>query len=230
MRIPSINTFADARHAVGLLAREVDALRRWRFVPKQAGFDPAAVSSSQLAMATSGLAAGLPLRYMQRGQVYYALVNAVGSNLVTIAGAPLSTSDPIEALWIGRPELAIVERFWGPGEYGTSTGSFADKFKQRRTWGRGTGYAVKLSYLHEVNATTTNPRVNLSIGANHVLTSHSGNGVNPAAGTWNGSGVDVDTSKYQITFGDRFTLSVLAADSGATKAQDFSGYATFVLE
>ncbi len=219
------------RHALAFNDEE-----RWKLIPHQAYTYTAPASTSSLTVKdTSWATAGLPVKWMQNGTAYYGIIKLVTSNTsITIDGAPLIASTPIQMLWVGRPEQVVTYEFYGAGAYG-DLGIWYTKFKPaRHYWSRATGYMVQLLCIHETNATTSQPQINVTIsdGAGttlYILTANGGNGIAVTNG-WASSGVGIDASKYRIVFGRRVSLQVMVADTGATRAQDFSGRVTFVLE
>jgi hypothetical protein len=230
-----VRTFNECNQELVRLALAHNAEERWQLVPHQAYTNAAPASTSTITCGNTAWAgAGLPIKWIQNGTTYYGLVQVLSSNsYVQIMGAPLIASTPIEAVWIGRPEQVVNEYYHHNGQYGDA-GSFASKLKQDWYWSHGPGRVVQLVCKHQTNATTSQPQVNVALtpgggATRYVLTANSGNGMEPSD-TWGSSGVGIDADTYRIIFGDRITLDVRVADVGATRAQDFSGYVTFVLE
>jgi hypothetical protein len=231
-----VRTFNECSQELVRLALAHNAEERWKLVPRQAYTYTAPASTSTITCGNTAWAvAGLPIKWIQNGTTYYGLIRAVAANsLVTIVGPPLIASTPIEAVWTGRPEQVVSLEFYGTGQYG-DVGLWYTKFKpNRRYWGHSVGYVVEFLCTHETNATTSQPQVNVAISDGlgstvYPLTANGGNGTS-VLDSWQSSGVGVDPTKYAIAFSKRISLEVKVADVGATRAQDFSGHVTFVLE
>jgi hypothetical protein len=228
--------FDEARQTFQAIGQWMQRQERWRVIDPRAYTPSAPASTSRITCSSTAWAvAGLPIKWAQSGTAYYGLIRSVSENAyIDIAGAPLIASTPIQMLWVGRPEQVVSIEFFGDGQYG-DVGLWYTKFQpNRRYWGHSAGYMVEFLCIHETNATTSQPQVNVAISDGlgstvYPLTANSGNGMSVLT-SWQSSVVGIDPANYRVIFSRRISLEVKVADTGGTRAQDFSGQVTFVLE
>jgi hypothetical protein len=177
---------------------------------------------------------GSPLKYTISGVVRYGVCTAITSTLITIAGAPLvTTAGALTELWWGRPETGLQVDFNIPGPYADAIGDilYVDT-KTKFRWGQTAAYLVTFRAMQQTVATTTQPRVNVKIGANNVSTANTNQGVIlSTAGTWvENTAVAINTTYYKISRGTDLEINVTVASATTDSAQNLTISCFFVFE
>jgi hypothetical protein len=201
-------------------------------------------STSKILMSdTSQMEVGYPVRYEYLGTVYYGIVAEVSENVhVTIRGAALDVGEDLTDLRVGPAARVVVERLSIPGAYlvpwhvPTGTGSEADMLAEiaRRAvaWRHGPAKLVAMAVTQGAEDGTAQPKFNVSIAGDVVLTQDAGAGIQvsatPGAWTWS-SAVGIDAAEYSIATGDALEIVCTASGSDG-EACDLSVELLFVLE
>jgi hypothetical protein len=176
---------------------------------------------------------GRPIRFRATGGTFrYAIITAYATGTVTIAGAPLTTSDDDEM------DYADMSRIWretfsinGRFADASSTTLLASDLLTYYRWGQGAAYLVHYAALCRVTDTGANKdRINVNVAGSAVGTSNTNAGLNLAANaTWYDTVVDINTTNYSIVRGEAIEITTDAAGSNAD-AVDLTVQLTFVLE
>lgn len=189
-------------------------------------FTATPASTSTITM-TSDLTAtikpGYPLKYAIGGTTYYGICTAIASNLLTVAGAPLSGD--IAALYYGDPARAVQLPILIPGYYedaSTTRTSLADDLGQSLVWQQAPAYLVRVNACSRVADGSSNGTVNVGINGADVLST----AITLANTSWTPSVVAVATANYDINFGE--VIEVSAGKGTGGDAQDLSMVLTFV--
>lgn len=163
---------------------------------------------------------GTPIRFAQENTLYYGIVVGHATNKLAIAGAPLKCNRPIQALWIGTPEMVRMLHFKIGGAYGNSVQDLLSNINNEYfRWEVAKHYLVAFAVRHKTNAGTTQPYVNVKIGGNGVSPNATGAGIQPLAASWvDNSWVCIDTSIYTLDRGDQLEVACLTVDSGSDAA------------
>lgn len=169
------------------------------------------------------------LKYTIGGTVYYGVVTAIASNLLTIAGA--SMGGDVTALYRCAPERLIQVDFGVPGKFAdaANTGLLASDSKTAFVWRLGKAYCVQISHKCLVADTGANdPRVSISINGAVVGTDNSNAGL-AVTDSWASTVVGINTSNYDINTGEAIEV-VTDANGSNDDAENLIVEAVFVLE
>jgi hypothetical protein len=220
--------FTDATPARHQLNKQ-----QWKQLVTTTEFSTTAASTSTISMnvdLTGSIKVGMPIKFVLSSVTYYAIVTAIASNLLTIAGAPLTTgAGALTALWYSdHAGQAEVMSFAIGGNFadGADTTLLVNDLNTYVKWTKAPAYLVMISHREKTTAGTTNPNVNVDIaGANPVSTSNTNQG-RAVATSWTDTVVDINTSNYDIVQGDSIEIRT-TADIG-THASDLTVQLTFV--
>lgn len=182
----------------------------------------------------SRLVAGTPIRFRQNNVLYYALVSTAAAGTVSIAGAALSTSYPIQTLAVGAAGALDIDWFLLPGSY--ASGKSAGAILQGRTWLKGPSSLVGIIAKHTTNDTGgAQPRININIATAAVSTANTNNGPILSSSAWTpdattpGTGnVAISTANYNAVLGSAIDL-VLTVTGTNKDAVDLRVGAIWVL-
>jgi len=182
---------------------------------------------------TSVIFPNMPVRYKLSGTYYYGRVKTITSNLLTIQGAPLTTgAGNLTELAFASSNMAVTMIFTASGSYGTmlSTQLMRDVMKFRTNWQLPTAYLVYFNAVHETNATTTQPKINIRLhGADDVSSNDSSLGIQLSTSLVENPDIAINTAKYNIGPGDSVDVNLTAVDAGATNAANLTVTLYFVL-
>jgi hypothetical protein len=175
---------------------------------------------------------GYPLKYTYNSTTYYGLCVGVSSTEIAVAGAPMSSSHNLTALYVGPPERTVKLTCVATGAYGGSVAditSLPNKF-----WQQADAYLVTWTMKHLTDDTGADqPYVNVEIDGNVVSANGDGTGVDKgaqASTSWaTNSFVDIKTANYKVEFGDQVNLTVTVAGSNGDAA-NLSVNMLFVME
>ena len=175
---------------------------------------------------------GTPIRWAQNNVVGYGMVIGHSDTRMAVMGAPLLANVPIQAIEMGQPDLARMLHFKIDGAYGNSV---ADKLaginNEYFRWEDTRAYLVGFAARHKTDAGTTQPYVNVKIGANGVSPNAAGLGIQPLAASWvDNSWTCIDTAIYTLDRGDTLEIACLAVDAGVPDASDLSVSIALVTE
>jgi hypothetical protein len=182
---------------------------------------------------TATLKVGMPVKYTISSVVYYGIITAMTSNLMTIAGAPLGGD--VTALSVGSVEL--VEQMVIPinGLFATATDTTAilNQLGLRLTWQKGTARCVNVKANQTIADTGTENQVNIYFGAtstDNVCSANTNVGLalDATVANWVTTVIDINSDHYTVNRGD--AISLLITKIGNGDSQNLTVIATFVLE
>jgi hypothetical protein len=192
---------------------------RWTAV---ANYTTTPASTSTITMGTDQTATllpGLPLRYTWNGTTYYGVISACTASLLTIRGAPLSTSYAT-TLDVGTPEMVTQMHVSVPGffEDATNTGLLASDCYQVLKWVGSRAYCVGYNAKSQTADSGANqPSVQVTWDGNAISDSNSSAGIRPTA-SWVATGVDIITTgtppNYQVDNNEALEISVTKNSTG----------------
>lgn len=214
---------------------------KWADITPTIQFSTTAASTSTITMVsdlTAIIKPGMPIRFQLSGDVRYAICTAITSNLLTIAGAPLTTTaTALQALSYSTfPNMVESIQLIVPGYWADSTdvSLLSNDLVLPLIWDKAPAKLVKIKALTRTTDTGASfPRINARIGdvtTDRVCTSNSNAGLAMLASqTWYSTIVDIDTSKYSVINGQTIEL-VTDANGGNDNAADLCIILTFVYE
>jgi hypothetical protein len=183
-------------------------------------FNDQAASTSTITMTsdlTGSILVGYPIKFKLSGSYYYAVCTAIASNLLTIAGAPLTTGDgDLTELWYGdftrveQVDIAVN----GYYEDAANTALILSDLNTVLLWNKSKAYAVRYkvwSKVHDSHA--THGKATVLINATELNTSADGLTI-AADATWYSTVVDIVTAAYDINNGEAIELSVTKGGTG----------------
>ncbi len=176
---------------------------------------------------TATLLKGMPLNYTIGGTVYYGIVSAITSILLTVAGAPLGGD--VTALCYGHGSRVVQINVPIPGTYEDASEAaliFSDRVEQL-VWNKTKAYCVRYrvwSKVHDSHA--THGKVTVYVNSADVNTSAGGLTI-AANETWYSTVVDIDTTNYDVNPGE--VIEIGATKGGTGDASDLAVEITFVV-
>jgi hypothetical protein len=187
----------------------------WRLIPS-ANYTTGPASTSTITMGvdmTASIKAGMTLKYTISAVVYYGLVSAITSNLLTVAGAPLSGN--VSNLSYGGGTI----RQWVLGvpstyEDASNTALLTSDVKMPVLWDLPTSYLVKFSAwsrIHDSGA--THGGVSARINGTEINTT-AGGLLMAADATWYSTVVDIAVAAYDINYGEALELTAVKGSTG----------------
>lgn len=185
-------------------------------------------STSTLTM-TSDLSAtltvGTPIKYTIGGTVYYGVVSAITSGLLTVAGPPMGGD--VTALYYGDKTQVQQVVVMVPGLYedASSTGLIAADLNSSLVWEKGTAYCVRYRVYSKVHDTGSHGSASVLINGTELNTS-AGGLVIAADATWYSTVVDIASAAYDINPGEAIEITSTKAGNG--DATDLTVSMTFV--
>jgi hypothetical protein len=190
----------------------------------ETNFTATPASTSTLTMTadvTTIIKIGFGLRYTIGGTIYYGMVTAITSNLLTIAGAPMGGS--VTALaWCNSTRL-IKAVYFIPGSFADAadTTLLANDARTKERWDFETAYLVRILHTVRVADTGANqPRATISVNGAVVGTSNTNTG-EAVAVTWVSTVVGINTSNYDTLKTE--TIEIVVDNNGSNKnAQDLT--------
>lgn len=228
-----INTTKDSRRGLMNLSALVDEAVRWRFVPYRGVVDAVVTSSTFAVWDPTWWIPGMPLKWMTTGTTYYGIVHSVSGRIVTVRGASLSTTDPIDAMWLGHPELVVHKRMFYDGNFAAApTGDKNLGLAHDICWWDGPpAYLVRVrAFCHTGSGDaspgtgniliSTGPRYLFSAAFNLPYTTLGGGTIATA----------VNASTYRVVDQEYTHLDLIAAEPGPGSSSDLTLSLTFVLE
>lgn len=198
---------------------------------EETSFTGTPASTSTLTMTadrTGTIKVGMGLKYVISSVTYYGIVTAITSGLLTIAGAPLS-STVSELYWCDASRV-IQADFFVPGAFAdaANTGLLASDARTKFRWSLGQAYCVQILHTVRVDDSGANqPRVTISINGSVVGTDNSSAG-QAVAETWTPTVVGINVSNYDINTGE--AIEIVTDDYGSNNdATDLTVSALFVI-
>lgn len=199
----------------------------WTSIPTSA-FTAAPASTSTITFSvdyTATCPAGTPIKYKISTTYYYGIITAITSNLMTIAGAPLTGT--IVELYYGYANRTEQIDISINGYYETADDHavILNQLNTAIVWGKQTAYAVQMQVWSKVHDTGTHGLAQVLInGAELCSTS---NGLTIAAdATWYSTVIDITTTNYDINYGEAIELT--AHKGGNGNAHDLAVRIIFV--
>jgi hypothetical protein len=160
-----------------------------------------APSTSTITMSadrTADIRPGSPIKFTLSGTTYYAICTAITSNLLTIAGAPLTTGDgDLQALWFGPTNKVDQIDILIDGQFADAADStlIANDLNSAMRWFKGEAYIVQVNHIvGQEDSGATNPNINVTVDGSDVITSD-----DAVANSWQNTVVDINTSNYQLS-------------------------------
>jgi len=197
-------------------------------------FATTAASTSTITMVTdqtSNIVPGMPIKFTLSSTVYYAICTAIAANLLTIAGAPLTTTaSALTALSYGPTEKVSTMMFSINGQFADAASGtlLQSDLLTNVKWTKGLSYCVMISHIVETDDTGANqPAVNVDINSAAVGTSNTNEGKDVAE-TWTDTVIDINNSNYDINYGETIEISTDAGGSN-NNAVDLTVIITFVM-
>jgi len=186
-----------------------------------------------LSEAEQSIPTGAPIRWQVDGDGiiyrYGAIVAATNNGTETTYSyvGPAMVS-PL-ALWWDRYRLSTMVHMFVSGEYANATG--ADILWTLRSvrfkWLGAPHYLVQVIACQGTDATTTQPKINISVGDSNVTT----NGVQLVTSAFVGNAAnDILIAGYKAEYGEIVKIAVTTAAVGATKAANLTVELLFVSE
>lgn len=188
-----------------------------RWVAQWGVFYSTPASSSSITMLynmVNAIPIGTPIKYLtSAGGPYFGIVTAITSNLLTIAGPPLSGT--IYMIWTGPPEMVCQVDYLIPGAYATEakTNLIQTFQKSFSPWHGPPAYLVRISHRALAADSGTAPKVTASIEGNIVGTDNSNTGL-PVATSWAHTTTGINASNYRIDLNDAIELRTTQGGSG----------------
>lgn len=168
----------------------------------ETAFTATPASTSTLTMTsdkTASIKVGMAVKYTISSVVYYGVITAITSNLMTIAGAPMG-GDVTALYYSTNPAQVVQADFYVPGRFAdaANTGLLASDAKVKFDWNLQEARLVQIRHTVSVDDSGANqPRVNMSVGGSAVSTSNTNAGV-AVAETWSSTVVDINTTNYVV--------------------------------
>lgn len=157
----------------------------------------------------AAFAKGRPIRYRATSGTWrYGIVTNYSTGTVTLAGAAMTASDDDEIQYGDFSKSVAME-------IGTLAGKFAESASTTLlddnniwlSWQFGTAYLVRFRVrVGTDDSGASQPRVNMTIGGSAVGTANTNAGL-AVAESWVSTVTDINTSNYDIAFGDAIELS-----------------------
>jgi hypothetical protein len=175
---------------------------------------------------TASMLVGKPLKYVIGGTTYYGIVSAITSNLLTIAGAPLSGD--VTALYYGDATRVNQINVTIPGLYedASNTALITSDLASNLIWTKSKAYCVRYRVYSAVHDSGTHGQASVRINATEVNTTAGGLTI-AADATWYSTVVDIAVAAYDVNPGE--LIEVTAVKAGNGDASDLTVEMTFVI-
>ena len=220
-------TIGATRQTVAMVS-DLTSAATWNTI--SGSFTATPASTSTLTMTsdqTATLKVGYGLRYTVGGVVYYGIIKAITSNLLTIAGAPFS-GNVTGLAWCNAKNI-IQKDFYIPSTYedASNNGLLLSDAKTRFVWRLPEARLVCISHFNIANDSgETKPCANMSVGGNKVATANTNEGLNVYTG-WTDTVVDINTTNYVVATGSAVEVTTAMGSVGNATHLTISG--VFVL-
>lgn len=203
---------------------------RWRQETSVAyNSTPASATTITMAIDRSGVVGvGCPVKYDCATSGWgYGIITAITSNLITIAGTPMSGS--IYYLGYGMPEMVGQVDYIINGAYsdGANSSLIATDQKSYAFWRGRPARLVQIGHRHHSNDSTSNPNVTALINGNAVGTDNSNTGLQVTTSVSNTTG-GINASNNRILNGQSIEIKTSAGGTG--NANTLTVFLTFVSE
>lgn len=156
---------------------------------------------------------GTPVKYKISTTYYYGIVTAITSNLMTIAGASLTGT--IVELYYGYAARTEQIDIAINGYYETASDSTAvlNQLFSSLIWHKQTAYAVQMNVWSKTHDTGTHGQAQVLINGQQLCSTN--NGLTIAAdATWYSTIIDINTSYYDINYGEAIEITTTKAGNG----------------
>jgi hypothetical protein len=162
---------------------------------------------------TATILVGYPLKYTIGGTTYYGIVSAIASNLLTVAGAPLSAD--VTALYYGDPLRVAQVVVAVPSTYedATNTALLTSDTKMPLTWWKSKAYLVQYKVWSRLHDTGTHGQVSVTINGTEVNTTAGGLTI-AADATVYSTVVDIAVAAYDVLRGEAIEVTAVKAGNG----------------
>jgi len=192
-------------------------------------FTAAPASTSTITMTTDLTATifvGMPLKYTISAVVYYGVVSAITSVLLTVAGAPLGGN--VTALYYGDPTRLVNINIIIPGLYedASNTALITSDLASNFTWDKVVAYLVRYRCYSAVHDSGTHGQASVRINNTEVNTTAGGLTI-AANATWYSTIVDIAVAAYDINPGELLEITAVKGETG--DASDLTCELTFVI-
>jgi len=210
---------------------------KWTALVATTDFATTAASTSTITMnadKTSVISVGMPLKFTLSGTDYYAIVTAITANLLTIAGAPLTTTaSALTALsYSDLPNSTHTEIIAINGVFADALTSYMLKddllLQNGIYWKKSKAYCVQMSIICtnvDTGTVTVQAQLNAKINIADLLSSNLS-----VSTTLQNSIVQINTANYDINFGETIELELAALATGTPNhdAMNLTAYLIFV--
>ena len=190
---------------------------------------PASTSSiTTVANLTSVLQKGMGIKYKIGGAWYYGIIRDLTSNVIGVAGAPLS--GPIQQLEVcDSSRTAHVDLFInGVFNGAANTTLLQTAMRTRFRWMLGEARLVQISHVcYLADSGATQPAINLRVNNAPVCTSNSNAGRRTSQFSWVDTVVDINPANYVVPFGASIEVSTDVGGNGNAECLTVMG--VFVL-
>ena len=190
----------------------------WTALTATTDFSTTAPGTSTITMSTdqtANIKVGYPIRYTLSAVVYYGIVTVMASNLMTIAGAPLTTgAGALTALAYGDPARTTQQTIVVNGYYADASNTTLiedDLFMSGGLlWALGPAYIVQASYIAAaIDSGGTAEKINITIGGSDLISADA-----TVAATLSKTVVNISTVNYSIVNGDAIEIDVTKGTNG----------------
>ena len=203
---------------------------RWKGLSRFNATPPSTSTITTTSDLSAIITVGMPLRFTLAAGDYYAIVTAITANLITIAGAPLTTgADTLLGLAYGDPEMISVLSMFIAGTYadGTDNNLLASDMYSPFKWMQSKFHLVAVSATQASVDTGSEAVVNVQVNNASVLSTGITLG---AAGAWvDGGAVAITTANYDVNYGEEIEVACTTA-GGTGDAEDLTVQCVFVPE
>lgn len=197
-------------------ARQIKGIpSSWDTIPA-ASYTATPASTSTITLSvdmTSTIQVGMPLRYTISGVVYYGIVSAITSNLLTVNGAPLGGD--VSNLQYGDPSKVSQVIVTIPSTYedASNTDLIQSDLKSNYIWGKAKSYLVKFGVYSDTADGSGDGQASIQINNTEVNTIAGGATI-AAAKTWYNTIVNIATAAYDINPGEELEVTCIKGTDG----------------
>jgi len=162
---------------------------------------------------TGSIVVGIPLKYVIAGTTYYGICTAITSILLTVAGAPLSGN--VTSLYYGKTYQTTQVTVMIPGLYedASNTALIVSDLNSALIWQKAVSYLVKFSVYSKVHDTGTHGQASVRVNGAEVNATVGGETI-AADATWYPTVVNINTTNYDINYGEAIEITAVKAGTG----------------
>lgn len=209
------------------------ASSKWSQLIATTDFSTTAASTSTITMVTdetANIRPGMAIKFKLSGTIYYAICTAIAADLLTIAGAPLTTdAGALTELYYSSMHGQVIQvPILIPGYFAdtSDTALLSNDNLQYLRWNQSKAYLVLLSATQKVADSGSENTVNCSIAGSNVFSTALT--LDGTAGTWANTVIAVTTANYDVNYGEAIEIAVTKVGNG--DCRDLSLILTFVGE